>query len=172
MGAHGSPASIQGELPPVQRFDEDLIPVSFRPFVRDVAERMQVPLDYPGIVAVLALAGAVNWRAVIQPKENDSGWVVVPNLWGGIVAPPRFMKSPVIQAVVRPLIEIQQDWRLENELALGEYEREKEESELKRSAWREQFKNNTKQGKAVPEPPPPVAWPRGRHCQPGRWVAR
>jgi hypothetical protein len=76
------PAPMQAELPPVQRFDEDLIPVSFRPFVRDVAERMQVPLDYPGIVAVLALAGAVNRRAIIQPKENDTGWIVVPNLWG------------------------------------------------------------------------------------------
>ncbi len=104
------PAPIQGELPTVQRFDEDLIPVSFRRFVRDVAVRMQVPIDYPGIVAVLALAGAVNRRAVTQPKENDTAWVVVPNLWGRIVAPPGFMKSPVIQTVVRPLIEIQQDW--------------------------------------------------------------
>src|SRR6202035_1129443 len=108
---------------------------------------------------VLALAGAVSRRAMIRPKGNDIGWIVVPNLWGGIVAPPGFMKSPVIQAVVRPLIEIQQDWRLDYELALGEYEREKEESELKRSAWREQFKSNTKQGKAGPERPdaPPVA---------------
>ncbi len=147
------PAPILGELPSVQRFDENLLPVSFRPFVRDVAERMQVPLDYPGIVAVLALAGAVSRRAVIQPKENDTGWVVVPNLWGGIVAPPGFMKSPVIQAVVRPLIEIQQDWRLDFEFALGEHEREKEESELKHSAWREEFKKHTKQGKEVPQRP-------------------
>jgi hypothetical protein len=153
------PAPMHGELPPVQRFDEDLIPVSFRPFVRDVAERMQVPIDYPGVVAVLALAGGVNRRAVIQPKENDTGWVVVPNLWGGIVAPPGFMKSPVIQAVVRPLTEIQQDWRLDHELALGEHEREKEESELRHSAWREEFKKSTKQGKADPQrpDPPPVA---------------
>jgi hypothetical protein len=153
------PAPMQGELPPVQRFDENFIPVSFRPFVRDVADRMQAPIDYPGVVAVLALAGAVNRRAVIQPKENDTGWVVVPNLWGGIIAPPGFMKSPIIQAVVRPLIEIQQDWRLQYELDVGQYEYEKEESELKHSAWREQFKSNTKHGKAGPERPdaPPVA---------------
>ena len=122
---------------------------------------MQVPLDYPGIVAVLALAGAVNWRAVIQPKENDTGWVVVPNLWGGIVAPPGFMKSPVIQTVVRPLVEIQQDWRLEYELALGEYEREKRGVGTGgTSAWREEFKKSAKQGKASPErPDSPVVAP-------------
>jgi len=154
------PAPMQGELPPVQRFDEGLIPVSFRPFVRDVADRMQVPIDYPGVVAVLALAGAVNRRAVIQPKENDTGWVVVPNLWGGIVAPPGFMKSPVIQAVVRPLIEIQQNWRIQYELEVGQHEREKEESKLKHSVWRDQFKSNTKQGKAGPErPDAPVVAP-------------
>ena len=154
------PAPMQGELPPVQRLDEDLIPVSLRVFIRDVAERMQVPIDYPAIIAVLALAGGVNRRAVIQPKENDTGWVVVPNLWGGIVAPPGFMKSPVIQAVVRPLVEIQQNWRLEHELAVGEHEHLKEESELRHSAWREEFKKSTKQGKASPErPDAPVVSP-------------
>ena len=50
--------------------------------------RMQVPMDYPAAVMVLCLAGAVNRRARIQPKANDSGWLIVPNLWGGIIAPP------------------------------------------------------------------------------------
>ena len=49
----------------------------------------------------------MNRRAIIQPKANDTGWVVVPNLWGGIIAPPGFMKSPVIQAATRPLNQIQ-----------------------------------------------------------------
>ena len=112
------PEPIQSELPPVQAFSEDLLPVSFRPLVRDVAERMQVPMDYPAVVMVLCLAGAVNRRAVIQPKANDTGWVVVPNLWGGIIAPPGFMKSPVIQAATRPLNQIQTEWRQEHEEAL------------------------------------------------------
>jgi Protein of unknown function (DUF3987)/Toprim domain/CHC2 zinc finger len=147
------PAPIQDDLPPVQRFDENLLPAALRPFVRDVAERMQVPPDYPAALSILALAGAVNRRAVIQPKENDTGWRVVPNLWGGIVAPPGFLKSPVIQAVVRPLVEIQQDWRLAHELEHGEYERAKEEAELKHAAWKEEFKKSSKQNKPAPERP-------------------
>jgi len=85
---------IQNDLPPMQAFSEYLLPALFRPLVRDVTERMQVPMDYPGAVTMLCLAGAVNRRAVIQPKANDTGWLVVPNLWGGIIAPPGFMKSP------------------------------------------------------------------------------
>ena len=44
---------IQSELPSVQAFSEDLLPDSFRPLVADVADRMQVPMDYPAVVMVL-----------------------------------------------------------------------------------------------------------------------
>jgi len=141
---------IQSELPPVQPFSEDLLPVSFRPLVRDVAERMQVPMDYPAVVMVLCLAGTVNRRAIIQPKANDCGWVIVPNLWGGIIAPPGFMKSPVIQAATRPLNQIQTEWRQEHEEDLKGYARAKEEYELRRTAWREQYKQSAKKGNAAP----------------------
>ena len=144
---------IQSELPPVQAFSEDLLPALFRPLVRDVTERMQVPMDYPATVTLLCLAGAVNRRAVIQPKANDTGWVVVPNLWGGIIAPPGFMKSPVIQAATRPLHQIQTEWRQEQEKAIEEYARDKEEYELRRAAWKEQYKANAKKGRSAPDRP-------------------
>jgi putative DNA primase/helicase len=144
---------IQGELPPVEVFSEDLLPASLRPLVRDVTARMQVPLDFPAVVMVLCLAGAVNRRAVIQPKAQDTGWVVVPNLWGGIIAQPGFMKSPVIHAATRPLNRIQTEWRQEHEEALKDFAREKEEYELRRAAWRDQYKASAKRGKAAPDRP-------------------
>jgi putative DNA primase/helicase len=110
-------------------------------------------MDYPAVVTVLCLAGAVNRRAVIQPKANDTGWVIVPNLWGGIIAPPGFMKSPVIQAATRPLNQIQTEWRREHEEALKDYAREKEEYELRRAAWKELYKTASKTGKMPPNRP-------------------
>ena len=102
---------------------------------------------------MLCLAGVVSRRAVIQPKARDASWVVVPNLWGGIIAPPGFMKSPVMAAMVRPLLDIQADWRQQFEEELAEYEREKEEYELRRAAWRDQFKAAAKKGHGAPERP-------------------
>ena len=128
------PLPIQSELPPVDAFSEDLLPVSLRSLVADVSERMQVPLDYPAVVMVLSLAGAVNRRATIQPKANDPSWVVVPNPWGGLIAPHGFMKSPVIQAATRPLNRIQADWRREYEASVAQHARAIEEWELARSA--------------------------------------
>jgi len=134
------PQPLGGELPAVQGFDVVLLPGSLRPLVTDTADRMQVPLDFPAVISVLCLAGAVNRRATIQPKASDTSWTVVPNLWGGIIAPPGLMKSPVISVVTQPLTRIEASWRAEYESAKSAYEHEKEELELRRAAWREQYK--------------------------------
>lgn len=153
------PQPIHGELPPVLPLTDDLLPGPFRPLARDIAERMQVPLDYPAVVMTLCLAGVVNRRAQIQPKASDTGWKVVPNLWGGIIAPPGFMKSPVIQHATRPLNQIQTDWLHKYQEELKEYAQSKEEHELKCAAWREQFKASMKTRKEAPGRPdgPPEA---------------
>jgi putative DNA primase/helicase len=147
------PQALGGELPAVQAFDRALLPDSLRPLAEDTAERMQVPLDYPAVVAVLCLAGVTNRRAAIQPKAADTSWTVVPNLWGGIIAPPGLMKSPVISAVTQPLTRIEALWRAEYESAISGYEQQKEEMELRRAAWRDQFKAAQKSGKDAPVRP-------------------
>lgn len=141
------PEGLQDTLPPVKSFSEDLLPDSFRAFVADVAERMQVPMDFPAVAAVLCLAGAVNRRAVVQPKANDTGWVVVPNLWGGIVAPPGYLKSPVIHSITNPLTRIQDQWRITHEEAMKSFERKMEEHTLRVNAWKQQFTQNAKKSK-------------------------
>ena len=79
--------------------------------------------------------------------------MIVPNLWGGIIAPPGFLKSPVIQAATHPLNHIQAGWRSEHEDALKDYARDKEEFELRRAAWKERYKAATKKGNAGPDRP-------------------
>jgi Protein of unknown function (DUF3987)/Domain of unknown function (DUF3854) len=116
------PEPLGGELPPVQAFDAGLLPEALRPLVEDTAEPMQVPPDYPAAVAVLGLAGVVNRRAMIQPKAADSSWVKVPNLWGGIVAPPGLMKSPLISAITKPFNAMEAKLRAEYDSSSGEYE--------------------------------------------------
>jgi putative DNA primase/helicase len=114
---------------------------------------MQVPLDYPAVVAALCLAGATNRRATIQPKAADTSWIVVPNLWGGIIAPPGLMKSPVISAMTQPLTRIEALWRTEYESAMSAHQQQREESELRQAAWREQYKAAQKRGKDAPVRP-------------------
>jgi putative DNA primase/helicase len=157
------PEPLGGELPTVQACDISLLPESLRPLVEDTAERMQVPLDYPAVAAVLCLAGATNRRATIQPKAADTSWIVTPNLWGGIIAPPGLMKSPVISAVTQPLTRIEALWRAQYESAMSDYGQQQEEAELKQSAWREQYKSAQKSGRAAPvRPDDSIALPKCR----------
>ena len=48
------------------------LPASLRPMVEDIADRMQTPPDFPGVVSIATLAGLCGRRAAIQPKERDS----------------------------------------------------------------------------------------------------
>jgi len=147
------PASLGDELPGVDDFALELLPSSFRPLVEDVSERMQTPFDYAAVSAIVALAGCVNRRAVIRPKAEDASWLVVPNLWGAIIAPPGFMKSPVLRAITLPLSHIEDVWRAEHSEESSEYESAKEEAELRHQAWREDCKRAFKKNQPAPIQP-------------------
>jgi hypothetical protein len=142
-----NPAPLGDDLPPVTPFSLEFLPASFRPLVVDIAERMQVPMDFPGIASIVALAGCVNRRAMIQPKAIDVSWSKVPNLWGALIGPPGFMKSPVLRTITLPLTQIEELWRSEYSAASSEYEAAKEQAELRHQAWREDFKRALKKDK-------------------------
>ncbi len=102
------PQPLHDELPSVYPFDCELLPKPFRPWIRDVAERMQAPPDYPAMAAMVALAATVGRKIGIRPKRFDD-WLVVPNLWGLAVGPSSVMKSPSIHEALLPLHQMEID---------------------------------------------------------------
>ena len=62
------PELLGADLPAVPAFDLGLPPEVLRPLVEDVSERMQTPVDFAAVVAVLSLAGVTNRRA--DPAER------------------------------------------------------------------------------------------------------
>jgi putative DNA primase/helicase len=147
------PEPLATSIPDVMPFDLALMPESFRPLVKDVAERMQVPLDFPAVTAIATLAGVTNRRAEIQPKRNDHTWTVIPNLWGGIVAPPGMLKSPVVSCMTQNARAIEHGWRDAHEAAEQEYKSALEEQELKKAAWKDRFKAAAKKNQDAPARP-------------------
>jgi putative DNA primase/helicase len=75
------PIPLPNALPPVAPFDFDLLPDALRPWIADIANRMQCPPDFPAVGALVALSSLIGARAVMAPKARDD-WQVVPNLWG------------------------------------------------------------------------------------------
>jgi Protein of unknown function (DUF3987)/Bifunctional DNA primase/polymerase, N-terminal len=97
------PKPIIGELMPVPAFDaETLLPDVLRAWIMDEAERMPCPPDFIAAAALVALGSIVGARCAMKPKARDS-WLIVPNLWGGIVGDPSAKKSPAWGAALKPL---------------------------------------------------------------------
>ena len=63
---------------------------------------MPCPPDFVAADALVALGAIIGARCAIKPKSLDS-WLIVPNLWGGIVGLPSAKKSPAIGAALKPL---------------------------------------------------------------------
>jgi hypothetical protein len=54
----------------------------------------------------------------------DTDWQVIPNLWGGIIAPPGFKKSNLLKAVIAPIQEIERQHEADYKEAMEDYEKE------------------------------------------------
>lgn len=147
------PEGLGEELPAVPQFDAGLLPASLRPMVEDITDRMQTPPDFAAVVSVAALAGLCGRRALMQPKERDSSWIVTPNLWGGIIAGPGMMKSPLVGIVTAPARALEADWRAEYADAQREYEAAQERARLDNAVWAESYKRASKTQKPLPTKP-------------------
>jgi hypothetical protein len=104
------PEPLPTGLPPVQPFDEHLLPLGLRAYVLDIAERMQCPPDYPAVGFLIALSSLAGGRITIRPKRHDD-WTVYPNLWGAIVGRPSLMKTPALAEPLKMLYRLEAEAR-------------------------------------------------------------
>ncbi len=96
------PSPLPAVLLPVPHFSPDMLPADLRDWVVDIAERMNVPLDFVGVTAMVALGSVIGRRAGIKPQANTD-WLETANLWGCVVARPGAIKSPAVAQVLAPL---------------------------------------------------------------------
>jgi len=116
------PRPIIAELKPVPAFDADtLLPAALRAWIMDEAERMPCPPEFIAAAALVALGSIIGARCAIKPKARDP-WLIVPNLWGGIVGDPSAKKSPAWGAALKPTDRLIAKALEEHRAALAEYE--------------------------------------------------
>lgn len=120
------PTPLPEALPAVEDFDLELLPEALRDWVADIADRMQSPVDFTAVGAVVAISSLIGARAVVAPKALDD-WTVCPNLWGMVVGPPGVQKSPALLEALGPICRLDDaerkafqakhdDWAIEAEL--------------------------------------------------------
>jgi hypothetical protein len=138
------PKPIIAELKPVPAFDADtLLPGVLRDWIMDEAERMPCPPDFIAATALVALGSLIGARCAIKPKARDS-WLIVPNLWGGIVGDPSAKKSPAWAAALQPLDRLIAKAREAFTAAFAEYETAKVVFDAQKDALRDRIKGAAK----------------------------
>lgn len=98
------------------------LPRTIVPWVVDIVERMQVPLEFVCGPLIVAAGSVIGRKMAIKPLINDP-WLVFPNLWGFIVANPGSMKSPALMEAMKPLEQL-------SRLASKKFEGECEEAQV------------------------------------------
>jgi hypothetical protein len=93
-------------LPPVPKFDPELLPESLRAWVTDAADGLQVPVEFCAVPAIVACAGIIGRQVAIQMKRHEL-WIERPILWGACIGRPSTLKSPAMRPAQRILARIE-----------------------------------------------------------------
>lgn len=118
---------------------ESLLPSSLRGMAVDLSERMQVPLEMVAAVLIVALSSVVGRKLAIHPKARDD-WKVVPNLWGCLFAQPGMLKSPTLNAALRPLHALATEARQAHEAGAHAFSVQVESLEAREAALKDELK--------------------------------
>lgn len=109
--ARASHENAWPELIPLAEYDlpdfpVDALPQSLRDFVTDVAESIQVPVDLPAMLSLVAVSVVAGGKYRIQAKPD---WTEPINLYIVIVMPSATRKSVVFQLITEPIRECERE---------------------------------------------------------------
>jgi hypothetical protein len=147
------PKALPTGLLPVAPFDLSFLPNSIAPWVADIAERMQCPLDFVAIPATVGLASVTGRKIAIRPQRNTD-WTEVANLWGCIVGAPGSMKSPAMAEAMKPLRRLEANARSTNDTAHKAFEIAAEDFKIRSEAAKSALKAALKKDPNAAAPGP------------------
>lgn len=139
------PEPIPDTLLSVPPMVPEMLPGPLLGWLRDVAERMQCPLEFPAAAVVVALASLVGSSVRIRPKRRND-WTVTPNMWGMLIGRPSSYKSPSLGEALKPLVRLEAQAKEAHEAASKEHEFELMAAKARADELRDKLKKATKKG--------------------------
>jgi len=138
-------SALPAFLPEAPPLDPVLLPPPLRGWIIDETERMQVPIEMVAIPAIVGLSSVVGRQIGIYPKKYDD-WLVIPNLWGTVIARSGTMKSPAQERGLRPIERLVSQATQEYEEALAATLAEQEVYKIKIRVAKDDIKTALKAG--------------------------
>lgn len=127
------PEPIRQALAPVEPLPAGILPEPYRPWITDISHRMQCPVDFIAVAAMIKTGAIIGAGCGIRPKRLDD-WLVIPNLWGGVIGRPGALKTPALNEALKPLARIEALAKEKFEEEAGIYEAEREAFKARKEA--------------------------------------
>lgn len=138
------PIPLRNELLEVKPFHDSNFPAPFRDWILDVAERMQCPPEYIVVTAIVVCASLIGTGCSIKPKQHDD-WMVVPNLWGGLIGHPGRLKTPAVAEVMQVLSQLEAEAKKAHDADIASYLADLELYKADRDALADAMKKASRQ---------------------------
>jgi hypothetical protein len=122
------------------------LPSVIRDLVIDESERIGCATDYVAASLLSVIRSLTARTYSIQPKLEDTGWEVIPNLWGIVIGPPSAKKSPSMGLATKAIWRIQKVFHEEYEAYKRDQEVHKELDDMRESANKSLAKKLVKEG--------------------------
>jgi len=142
------PAAIKNELLPVEPLPLSIIPAPFRRWIKDVSDRMQCPPDFVAAAMLVMTSSIIGAGCGIRPKKEDD-WLVIPNLWGGVVGRPSMMKTPAIGEAMKPMDTLSAAAKQDFDAVIKEHLAEMEAFKAQREALQSDMRTAAKKSRAA-----------------------
>ncbi len=152
------PIDIFGSLSPKPALTPEMLPEAIGDYAFDEATRMGVDPAMIAIPCLIACAAAIDDEIRIQPKAEDTEWTESARLWGAAIGEPGVMKTPSLNKAVKPLQQVEQEWRIEDAKLFRAYEAALEDYKYKKAAFDKARRN----GEDCEEPKEPERPPQRR----------
>src|SRR5262245_45735770 len=162
------PKPLPAGLAPVEPFKSEFLPAALAPWVDDITNRLQCPLDYVAVTALTALGAVIGRRIGIKPQVKTD-WIEIPNIWGAFIGRPGMLKSPAMGEALKPIHRLESEAAKENEILQQAYDAGLDAYELRKQVQkalvREQLKANKNKSDKIdldfgekPKEPMPVRY--------------
>jgi hypothetical protein len=125
------PTQLPSGLLKVPALNPLMLPDKLAPWLEDIGDRMQVPLDFLGMPAMAVYGSAIGCKVCLRPKRQDD-WGEVANIWVMLVARPGALKSPAVGETLKPVHFMMHAAAVEYSAQLKEYELDVEVYKRKR----------------------------------------
>jgi len=122
------PAPIEEVLSDVLPCPSHTLPPAVTNWMQGIANQMQIPIDFLAVPFIVYTGSLIGRKRALKLRQGTN-WIEFSNLWGALIGRPSVMKSPAMEAMIKPLTTLAST-------ALKTFESDCKKHEAEQEAWK------------------------------------